>query len=170
MKVTIESIIRRENGTIVDLDSVRYHFKPSGDDPRHVYDVEKADHVQKFLAIKEGFRLLDGDDAKPVDEGSDKDNDTDENDVVDPELDDTPIGSDEQETLQPGDDEQGDGDQDDESSQDDSDTAKSDDEKGDAESDDNNRESLAKLYAEKVGSRPHGKWTTERIKKELDSL
>ncbi|CAM8654980.1 hypothetical protein [Sphingobium cupriresistens] len=56
----IESIIRRKNGTKVDLDGVSYHFRPSEDDDRHTDDVDNQGHIAALLAIKEGFRPADG--------------------------------------------------------------------------------------------------------------
>lgn len=52
----IESIIRRKNGTRVELDDNVYHFKPTGSDERHLCDVEVRAHVQRFLSIPEGFQ------------------------------------------------------------------------------------------------------------------
>lgn len=53
----IESIIRREGGTQVDLDGESYHFK-ADDAGRHVADVVNSDHVARFLAIPEGYRVI----------------------------------------------------------------------------------------------------------------
>lgn len=53
----IESIIHRENGTRPTLGDTTYHFKPSGNDPRHLAEVTDEDHIQTFLAIKEGYRI-----------------------------------------------------------------------------------------------------------------
>ncbi len=59
----IESIIKREGGTRVDLDRKQYHFKPKqvdgvgpGDELPHVCEVEDEKHITTFLAISEGFR------------------------------------------------------------------------------------------------------------------
>lgn len=57
----IESVIRRPQGTKVELDNVLYHFKPEGeDDPRHVADVKRDEHIRTFLSIPEGYRPLEG--------------------------------------------------------------------------------------------------------------
>ncbi len=57
----IECILRRPGGTRVslpDLDGsdVEYHFIGDGNAP-HVADVELEHHVERFLAIPEGYRL-----------------------------------------------------------------------------------------------------------------
>lgn len=52
----IESIIRRKNGTRVEMDEKVYHFKPTHDDERHIADVDVAEHVKRFLSIPEGFQ------------------------------------------------------------------------------------------------------------------
>lgn len=52
----IESIIRRKNGTRVEMDDQVYHFKPTPEDVRHIADVSVAAHVKRFLAIPEGFQ------------------------------------------------------------------------------------------------------------------
>lgn len=56
----IESLIRRPQGTKVELDNVQYHFKPEGDDPRHVADVKRDEHIRTFLGIPEGYRPFEG--------------------------------------------------------------------------------------------------------------
>lgn len=54
----IESIIRRAKGTHVKLGDDIYHFFTHlKDDPRHVCQVEDEDHIQTFLAVKEGYRI-----------------------------------------------------------------------------------------------------------------
>ena len=55
----IESLIKRKNGTIVELDEHRYHFKPSATDPRHLADVKVKAHISRLLAIPEGFQVAD---------------------------------------------------------------------------------------------------------------
>lgn len=62
MSTTIESIIRRKGGTKVTLGGTTYHFTPD-DEGRHVAEVSKNAHIQRFLSITEGFRLL-GDDEE----------------------------------------------------------------------------------------------------------
>jgi hypothetical protein len=56
----IVSIIRRKAGTDVTFDGVLYRFRPEveGDfTSLHVADVEDEGHVQRFLAIPEGYKL-----------------------------------------------------------------------------------------------------------------
>lgn len=52
----IESIIRRKNGTRVELDDQVYHFKPTPEDERHLAEVSIRAHIQRFLSIPEGFQ------------------------------------------------------------------------------------------------------------------
>lgn len=61
MSTVIESIIRRKGGTKVRLNGTEYHFTPD-EEGRHVAEVSKNAHIQRFLAVPEGFRLLDDED------------------------------------------------------------------------------------------------------------
>lgn len=61
----IESLIRRKNGTICEMPptvespkGARYHFKPQGDDPRHIAAVADAAHAARFIQIPEGYALV----------------------------------------------------------------------------------------------------------------
>lgn len=56
----IESLIRRANGTKVELDDKTYHFKPTETDPRHVAEVGVESHAKRLLSITEGYALADG--------------------------------------------------------------------------------------------------------------
>lgn len=56
MSELIESIIRRPNGTRVTLGNTNYHFKPDAAE-RHVAEVSEPAHVDRFLAIPEGYRI-----------------------------------------------------------------------------------------------------------------
>lgn len=56
----IESLIRRPQGTKVELNNVQYHFKPEGEDPRHVAEVKRDEHIRTFLAIPEGYQPFEG--------------------------------------------------------------------------------------------------------------
>lgn len=56
----IESLIRRPFGTKVELDNIQYHFKPKDEDPRHVAEVQREEHIRSFLAIPEGYQPLEG--------------------------------------------------------------------------------------------------------------
>lgn len=53
----IQSILIREGGSHVELDGVTYHFAPipTGE---HVAEVESDDHIDRLLAIPEGFRVF----------------------------------------------------------------------------------------------------------------
>lgn len=56
----IECILKRPNGTEVDLGGVNYHFLPDAAG-RHVCEVENEEHVARFLSISEAYRW-----AKPL--------------------------------------------------------------------------------------------------------
>jgi hypothetical protein len=53
----IESIIRRKDGTKVEMGDMKYHFKPSENDPRHLEEVTNTIHIARFLSITEGYRV-----------------------------------------------------------------------------------------------------------------
>lgn len=52
----IESLIKRKFGTQVRMDDVLYHFQPTDSDPRHIASVTVKSHIQRFLAIPEGYQ------------------------------------------------------------------------------------------------------------------
>lgn len=54
----IESIIRRPQGTVVELPNptIEYQFLPSATDPRHLAEVSEQSHISMLLRIKEGYR------------------------------------------------------------------------------------------------------------------
>jgi hypothetical protein len=52
----IESIIQRKKGTTVELGSKKYVFNATETEPRHLCEVKEQAHIERFLAIKEGFR------------------------------------------------------------------------------------------------------------------
>ena len=55
----IESIIQRAKGTYVPLgDDVYHFFTHIKGNPSHVCQVTDEDHIQTFLAIKEGYRIF----------------------------------------------------------------------------------------------------------------
>jgi hypothetical protein len=54
----IESILRRPGGTKVTLDETEYHFKP-GPDGREIAEVADEAHIKLFLAVPEGYRVVD---------------------------------------------------------------------------------------------------------------
>lgn len=68
----IESLIKRKNGTKIDMDGPKrqYHFKPTEDDERHIADVDVEHHAKSLLRITEGFRAVD-----PADFQDDADDD-----------------------------------------------------------------------------------------------
>lgn len=49
----IESKIKRKNGHDVTFGADRYEFRP----PAYVVEVKNPEHVEKFLAVPEGYRL-----------------------------------------------------------------------------------------------------------------
>jgi len=53
----IECILHREKGTVVEMPGKTYHFKPSEDDPRHIAEVTNESHIERFLQIREAYRL-----------------------------------------------------------------------------------------------------------------
>jgi hypothetical protein len=53
----IESKIRREGGSHIDIGGTDWHFKP-GADGAHVCDVTDEAAIARLLAIPEGFRLV----------------------------------------------------------------------------------------------------------------
>jgi hypothetical protein len=58
----IQCILKRDGGTTVDLGGVQYHFEPLADGA-HVADVADVDHIDRFLAIPEGYRVYHGDET-----------------------------------------------------------------------------------------------------------
>lgn len=52
----IECKLKRDGGSKIDLDNTEYHFAP-GADGAHVAEVEDDEHVARFLAIPEGYRI-----------------------------------------------------------------------------------------------------------------
>lgn len=80
----IQCLLRRKGGTQVAFGhnaatQTRYHFKPidaDNPDSPHVCDVENDEHVSRFLAIPEAYRLYRGDGAVssiPVTKGGNDD-------------------------------------------------------------------------------------------------
>lgn len=54
----VESILKRQGGTHVEMrDGAKYHFKDDGTG-RHVAIVSNSEHLGRFLSITEGFRLV----------------------------------------------------------------------------------------------------------------
>jgi hypothetical protein len=50
----IESIIKRKDGTKVEMGDEEYHFKDDGKG-HHVAEVNNQEHIDRLLSIKEGF-------------------------------------------------------------------------------------------------------------------
>ena len=58
MTQTIECLIKRPGGSIIELDDSKYHFKPNGDG-YHVCDVPNECHAAILLAIDTAYRPYD---------------------------------------------------------------------------------------------------------------
>ena len=58
MTQTIECLIKRQGGSIIELDDSKYHFKPNGDGD-HVCDVPNEGHAAVLLAIDTAYRPYD---------------------------------------------------------------------------------------------------------------
>ena len=50
----IESLIKRDGGTVVQIGDIGYHFKDDGTGC-HVCEVKDKTHAEKLLAIPEGY-------------------------------------------------------------------------------------------------------------------
>lgn len=55
MTQTIECLIKRQNGSIIELGDSKYHFKANGAGD-HVCDVDNEDHAAILLAIDTAYR------------------------------------------------------------------------------------------------------------------
>jgi hypothetical protein len=55
----IECILKRDGGTKADIDGIEYHFEPLSDGA-HVAEIEKTEHIDRFLAIPEGYKVYHG--------------------------------------------------------------------------------------------------------------
>lgn len=77
----IECKLQRAGGTIVDIGGTEYHFKP-GADGAHVADIENDEHIDRFLAIAEAYRLYREAKSEPVEGDVDGDGDADRADLV----------------------------------------------------------------------------------------
>lgn len=53
----IECLLKRENGTVAEIDGVEYHFAPQADGS-HVAEIEETAHIERFLAMPEGYRIF----------------------------------------------------------------------------------------------------------------
>lgn len=54
----IESKIKRANGTVITLQGEVYHFQPKVVGGPHIADVKNPEHVDRLLAIPEGYRAV----------------------------------------------------------------------------------------------------------------
>ena len=52
----IECVLKRQNGTVAEIDGINYHFAPQVDGA-HVAVIEEVAHIERFLAIPEGYRI-----------------------------------------------------------------------------------------------------------------
>lgn len=52
----IECTVKRLGGSKIDIENVVYEFLPNKDGA-HVCDVKNQDHIQRFLSIREGYKL-----------------------------------------------------------------------------------------------------------------
>jgi hypothetical protein len=68
----IESKLKRKDGSKIDIGGVEYHFKADATGA-HVCDVTDEDHLARFLAIPEGFRLVGAVEAPKAAETSEDD-------------------------------------------------------------------------------------------------
>lgn len=57
--MNIECILKREGGTTTDIGGIQYHFEPLADGA-HVADVTEESHIDRFLAIPEGYKVYHG--------------------------------------------------------------------------------------------------------------
>lgn len=171
----IESIIRREGGSKVTLDGVTYLFKPD-ESGRHVANIENIEHLGVLLEIREGYRVVEDDQADNVPDLSKASEPLSQSATLAP-VDNPPAdvegdaleqsegsGSDAtDEDADTQDDEQSEGEQS-EGEQSDSEQA---DEEGKTDNQELDREALAVEFNEKFGRRPHNRWSAERIQQEL---
>ena len=138
MTQTIECLIKRPGGSIIELDDSKYHFKPNGDGD-HVCDVPNEGHAAILLAIDTAYR--------PYALGSNADAGHGNGDAVD--LTGAIIKADDTDDTDDGEGATGDG-------------AKEKPLDEAAE-----RERLAALYQERFGKKPHHMMGVKRIREEL---
>ena len=138
MTQTIECLIKRQGGSIIELDDSKYHFKPNGDGD-HVCDVPNEGHAAILLAIDTAYRPYDLDSNADAGHGN--------GDAVD--LTGAIIKTDDADDTDDGEGETGD-----EAKEKPLDEA--------AE-----RERLAALYQERFGKKPHHMMGVKRIREEL---
>jgi len=66
----IESIIKRKKGTTVKLGDMTYFFNATETEPRHLCEVNIQAHIDRFLSIKDGYRVPEGEEVKTSQENS----------------------------------------------------------------------------------------------------
>ncbi|AOJ09657.1 hypothetical protein [Burkholderia mayonis] len=68
----IECVLHRKGGTVVDLSGKIYKFAPTVDDSRHIADVTVDAHIERFLSIREAYRIArnPGAEAVEIDAGA----------------------------------------------------------------------------------------------------
>jgi hypothetical protein len=67
----IECILKRQDGTKAEVGGIEYHFEPLADGA-HVAEVADTAHIDRFLAIPEGYKVYHGSEepnGKPVQVG-----------------------------------------------------------------------------------------------------
>lgn len=165
----VESLIRREGGSLVTVGGVDYRFEPD-ESGRHVAVVTNPEHLGKLLAIREGYRLVA--DAEPDtmpneavtaaiakatsvlgSEGSSSEEEP-ESDGAAANAEPTPEPEPEQEDSGQDEPEQ------------EAEAAPAPEPESDGELD---RDALAKQFHKKFGRPPHYKWDAKRIAAELEA-
>lgn len=62
----IECILKRDGGTVAEVGGIEYHFSEQADGA-HVAEVASTDHIERFLAIPEAYRIArSAEEAKPA--------------------------------------------------------------------------------------------------------
>lgn len=138
MTQTIECLIKRPGGSIIELDDSKYHFKPNGDG-YHVCDVPNEGHAAILLAIDTAYRPYALDSNADAGHGN--------GDAVD--LTGAIIKTDDTDDTDDGEGETGD---------------KAKEKPLDEAAE---RERLAALYQERFGKKPHHMMGVKRIREEL---
>lgn len=69
----IESIVKREGGTVAVLEGREYHFKPQADG-RHIANVTDKKHIALFLRVVSTYKIADDEDTgqEEIELGGDK--------------------------------------------------------------------------------------------------
>jgi hypothetical protein len=187
--ITIECKAIREGGTQVTIDDKTYNFQPN-EEGRHVCDVSDKKHAQRFMAIPEAYQLYDEDDDHELDlippsEPEKQTGEIDDGQLLGAEED--GIQSDDQddtenetkdESQESSDESQDDTDQGDvnglipedkEETEDDTEQDESQEDSGQSEGyEGKTREELVAAYQEKFGSKPHHRWSDQKVIEKLN--